>query len=226
MKTNFTIKRLVSGIIVFTLGLMTLLTLCIPFTRVDALGFSETGFSLFDFSFDEMRGASGAEASIIGILSIFQLLVSIATMVFAVVIVFFFSDGAAKKLTMGLSITCLVFTFLYMLIGIIACSIYTTYYVMGVGFPTSTLAYLGFIFAALLFAAYVVCGIVMKEGTASDRSEKTEAASATPVPRNAERVTSAKDIAESLKQYKELLDSGIITQEEFDEKKNEILKGN
>lgn len=226
MKTKFTIKRLILGIIVFVLGLMTLLTLCMPFTKVDALGLSETGFSLFDFSFDEMRGASGAEASIIGILSIFQLLVSLATMVFAVITVIFFEDGAAKKLTMGLSIACLVFTFLYMLIGIIACSIYTTYYIASMEFPTSTIAYLGFIFAALLFTGYIVCGIFIKERTVSDKTEKVEIVSETPAARTAEHINSAKDIAESLKQYKELLDSGIITQEEFDEKKNEILKGN
>ena len=32
-------------------------------------------------------------------------------------------------------------------------------------------------------------------------------------------------VVEDLKKYKELLDSGIITQEEFDKKKSELLAG-
>lgn len=42
------------------------------------------------------------------------------------------------------------------------------------------------------------------------------------IQKQSESVT-AKDIADSLKQYKELLDDGIITQEEFEIKKSEIL---
>ena len=39
----------------------------------------------------------------------------------------------------------------------------------------------------------------------------------------AELVTPADDVVEQLKKYKQLLDSGIITQEEFDAKKRQLL---
>ena len=38
-----------------------------------------------------------------------------------------------------------------------------------------------------------------------------------------EKVSASTSVADELKNYKELLDSGIITQEEFDKKKKELL---
>lgn len=45
----------------------------------------------------------------------------------------------------------------------------------------------------------------------------------TVAPEAVESSTGAKDVAAELKSYKELLDSGILTQEEFDAKKRQIL---
>lgn len=46
----------------------------------------------------------------------------------------------------------------------------------------------------------------------------------TPQRSEASAVSSSTNEAEQLKRFKDLLDSGIITQEEFDAKKKEILE--
>lgn len=97
---------------------------------------------------------------------------------------------------------------------------------------TTTLSYIGLIIGVLLFTAYVVCTLLLKEDKAfkvnTDKNANTaneEIRSIKPrAEQKSDNITQAKDIADALKQYKELLDSGIITQAEFDEKKKWILE--
>ena len=225
---RFTIKRLIVGILACAVGLMTLLTLAIPFTRVSDLNLAESGFSLLDFSFDDIKGADDWMGSVIGVLSLFQLLISLTTMVLSALSIFFFNENLRKRLLLGFTITCLAFTFLYMIIGIVAVSVYDTYYLgYSVYFDTSTLAYLGFIFTLLLFVAFIVCDIVIKErseGSAAPAVRPLRSATQ-PVALSPEEIRSEhlKNVTDTLKQLKELLDAGILTQEEFDKKKKEVL---
>ena len=197
---RFTIKRLIVGILACAVGLMTLLTLAIPFTRVSDLNLAESGFSLLDFSFDDIKGADDWMGSVIGVLSLFQLLISLTTMVLSALSIFFFNENLRKRLLLGFTITCLAFTFL---------------------------AYLGFIFTLLLFVAFIVCDIVIKErseGSAAPAVRPLRSATQ-PVALSPEEIRSEhlKNVTDTLKQLKELLDAGILTQEEFDKKKKEVL---
>ena len=51
----------------------------------------------------------------------------------------------------------------------------------------------------------------------------TEAVAAQPAPTNAPVFNQETDAADAIAKYKALLDSGAITQEEFDAKKKQIL---
>ncbi|MBE6712759.1 MAG: hypothetical protein E7580_04470 [Ruminococcaceae bacterium] len=57
-----------------------------------------------------------------------------------------------------------------------------------------------------------------------EQTEKTEQNGFAFVPNEEKRERSEKEIVETLLEYKALLDSGIITQEEFDRKKAQLLK--
>lgn len=237
MKTNFTKRRLILGLIVGAIALMTLISLCIPLLAVEDMEISECGFTLLRFTSEEIR-LDDVIAIIIGIYSVFHLIFALTAIVFAVLTIFIFSNRAVKKLWLGFSITCLVFAFLYMLIGVILASEFKYFrigsYSDGYYFDTYTLSYLAFILVALLFAAFMVCNVLIKEKTVKNEELNEELTIEDVVPKTSNSVVAAKSadstlernraITESLKMYKELLDSGAITQEEFDNKKREILK--
>lgn len=232
MKTQFTTKRLITGIFAFAIGLMTLLTLLIPFLQVDIFGLklSETGFSMFDFKFDKINEPYEAFAYLLGVVSIFQLSASVTTMIFAILSIFFFEEPIKNRILVSCVNVCLLFTLIYMIIGIMypilapyyvlssdgsfALSDYNDGYGVIAAFNTYTLAYIGFIINILLATGYNICAIVIKTPKKSSEGDMQ-----TP-QRNIETV---KGISEGLKLYKELLDAGIITQEEFEKKKQEIL---
>jgi len=258
MKIQFTAKRLIIGCIVFTMGLMTLLCLCIPLLQVndpmiDAISssypdfkFYESGFTLLNFS----SNAIDEEMAIVcGLFSLLQLLLSLTTMIFSVVCIFVFDKKIADKIFRGFTIACFVFLVLYMIWGIIFSGALYKYLIIykdgswglfDTAFgglyqtATSTLAFLGFIFGVLLFAAYIVCTIVLKDdmklkifsGTklgATDKTHEVQDTTATTAKQKSVDVSAARNVAEALKQYKELLDSGIITQDEFNEIRRKIL---
>lgn len=199
-------RRLILGIIAVAVGLMTMLSLCFPIARIDAFRLSESGFSLLDFASQNIN-LDKEFVVCMGVIALLILLLSISTIIFSALTIFFFSDKVARKTRNGLSIACISLVFVYMLWAIIMRSI--------LHYRNSTLVYLGFIFVALLVAALITCDCIFKE--LSNRQ-------AEPCTAEARSVETSRAIAESLKLYKELLDNGVITQEEFDTKKNEILK--
>lgn len=268
MNGQITRKRLIISCIVFAIGLITLLTLCIPLVKADSEIFNilklqnnsdintyESGFTLIGFGSGAMYAPWPLIMCILGVL---QLLQSLATMVLSIVCIFKFDDSKVNKISRGLVISCISFLVIYMVMGIVfACELFSWYNVryesrqlvwymwngpVGNYFvPTYTLSYIGTIFGCLLLAAYIVCSRVLKndkvlgaksahaaqaknENIAAEAqaAEEKNVGSAQP-QQAADSVYSAKAIADALKEYKGLLDLGIITQEEFDRKKAELL---
>lgn len=230
MENQFTIKRLLVGIVVFALGLMTLLTLSIPLLKVDypilsVMSIYESGFTLLDL--ESTVGIDNEMAIACGVFSLVQLLLSIAAMIFAVVCIFMFNKSTTKKIMRGFAISCFVFIVFYMAWGFAFIGIYRYWHS-----PVYTRAYIGFIVGAILFTAYIICTKKLKDDTSQNKktaktsdvdSEVTNTATNNAAKQHPNNITQASIIAEALKQYKELLDCGIITQEEFDKKKREIL---
>ena len=154
-------------------------------------------------------------------------------------------EGAAKKMM----IVSLICTLLYMVAGIIYNlqvkaiggdgSDYVTY---------TTSAFLPFIFAVIFTVAYFVCAKLVpdiyvygvrnqadeaalaQKAAAKQAREEIAAASAAPYTAPAQPAQPAADApmsderrVELLAKYSQLLKDGAITQEEFDEKKKELL---
>lgn len=246
METKFTVKRIVLCCIAFTMGLTTLLTLCLPLLQVkdsilesfiayvhkDVRTF-ESGFTLLDLEGSSTIYKESAVA--VGVVSWIQLVLSIETMIISVVLLCIPSEKIVNIVLSVQMAICIAFIASYMILGITYINSYYEYfcifedgtftftdkkYASGntyKGTPlytmqTQTLAYIGLIIGMILLIAYIVCSITLK-----GRNEKTS------TMHKSDNSDLANNVAKALKQYKELLDSGIITQEEFEKKKHEIL---
>ena len=211
------------------IGIMMILTLCFTLLSADILGLrnyaSDSGFSLLGFSSDIMTKNYAFGATIIGIFSIFILIIAIATIVVAIMQIVFALmgredrlSGITNKLEKVLVILCIVFSFWYLIEGVvysaIAQSQFDTYYSGGTWYSVecTTYAYLPFIFMVILAGGYYAISYFLnKDGQVGVIGKK--------------KASVKNDMKKLglLKQYKFMLDNNIITQEEFEEKKKEIL---
>lgn len=82
-------------------------------------------------------------------------------------------------------------------------------------YPEHKIAFAGYLAAFLLFAAVLISVYTLLIENGFDFSGTTK---------TSETFTNKTEIIEKLSSLKELLDSGVITQEEFDEKKKNLLK--
>ncbi|MBR3804880.1 MAG: SHOCT domain-containing protein [Clostridia bacterium] len=130
------------------------------------------------------------------------------------VLKFFFDNKIINKAVKILMIVGVSLTAWYMLEGIAFSSVLDNF---GKWIRTSSSAFLSFILCALTFAGYIVFDklykvdgettfVAVKEKGASVKSQKSQMSS-----------------IQLLKEYKDLLDAGVISQEEFDQKKKELL---
>ena len=211
------------------IGIMMLLTLSFNLLSVDILGLgkyaSDSGFSLLGFSSDIMTGNYEFGATIIGIFSIFILIIAISTIVVAIMQIAFALmgredrlSGITNKLEKVLVILCIVFSFWYLIEGVVYSAIakgeFDTFYSGNTWYTVkcTTYAYLPFIFMALLVGGYY--------STSYFANKQVETC---VVGKKKTNVKNDMQKLELLKQYKVMLDNNIITQEEFEEKKKEIL---
>lgn len=127
--------------------------LCAPAWGVSMRYFDiANGFNILDF--DTPLITSGYEwgTIVMAVLCWLQLLACVACLV--LLLVFFFTKSQRLgKAQLACLVTCLVFSFLYMIEGFVFSSISNGTYYDGVFY---TLAYIPFIFVALLFTGYVV----------------------------------------------------------------------
>lgn len=126
--------------------------LCAPAWGVSMYSYDvANGFNILDF--DTPLISSGYEwgTIVMAVLCWLQLLACVACLV--LLLVFFFKKSARLcKVQLACSVTCLVFSFLYMIEGL--CSVPFQRHLLRRLFYT--LAYIPFIFVALLFTGYVV----------------------------------------------------------------------
>ena len=128
-------------------------------------------------------------------------------------------------------ILCLSFHVTYLIVGIVNISIPASigYWVQGLGVLDSditsgtTFAYIPLIIASLIFAGYVICTIMIKD-SATDTQSNVHKTQENGQNTNSGSLADKKQVAEMLKTYKDLLDTGVITQEEFDREKEKLLK--
>lgn len=213
------------GILLCVLGLMTVLSLLFNVNVLtcpilgDKVIESENGFDLLSFESIFIIDKADWQETIVGVFSLLPLIVGIGVIVVGVVSFFMKDERVAKKWQNGFAILGLVFVGLYMIMGIVFNIVYSEgIYLDSEGgldedlFSATTYTYIPFIIMSVLFVAYhVVPSKLFKndeivEGVKSTGSVKSQSSK-----------------LELLRDYKKALDEGIISQEEFDEKKKELL---
>lgn len=220
------------------MGIFTLVALCFTLVKVSTyiddiipITLSENGFDFLDMQSIFISDDYQWGAVLSGIFCVLQLVAAIATIIMSVLAFFVFNSQTAKTTCKIFMILCLSFNIAYLIIGIanISISASTGYWVQGLGILDSditsgtTFTYISFIIACLIFICYIICKIAINDGTTNAQLNIHEE------QKNTQNINSCslaekKQVAEMLKTYKDLLDTGVITQEEFDREKEKLLK--
>lgn len=227
---DLTIRKLVTCLIAFAMGIVTLCGLAAALCGGETYyGYylTENGFTLMGFQSYIIQDSFVWAISLIGAFAILQLLVAIATLVLSVLALLVFKGKTSYTICKAFVSTCFAFLIWYMIEGIV--------YILIAG--GSMLAYVPLIFGVLLFVAFFVCAKKVPEkplrrsvpyGAYAGQPYMGQPYYGAPVPpqQAAPQPSAADSMEEKVKlltQYKQLLDSGILTQEEFDKLKAETL---
>lgn len=227
---DLTIRKLVTCLIAFAMGSVTLCGLAAALCGGETYyGYylTENGFTLMGFQSYIIQDSFVWAISLIGAFAILQLLVAIATLVLSVLALLVFKGKTSYTICKAFVSTCFAFLIWYMIEGIV--------YILIAG--GSMLAYVPLIFGVLLFVAFFVCAKKVPEkplrrsvpyGAYAGQPYMGQPYYGAPVPpqQAAPQPSAADSMEEKVKlltQYKQLLDSGILTQEEFDKLKAETL---
>ena len=237
---DLTIRKLVTCLIAFAMGLVTVCGLAVPvYSGYARLGYhlTESGFSLMGFqsvilSHRYYYRDWGWALYPMGMFAILQLLVAITTLVFSVLALLVFKGKTSYTICKVFVSICFAFLIVYAIEGLIYI------FITGSGVM---LAYVPLIFGVLLFVAFFVCAKKVPEkpfrrsvpyGAYAGQPYMGQPYYGAPVPpqqaapQPAPQPSAADSMEEKVKlltQYKQLLDSGILTQEEFDKLKAETL---
>ena len=190
------------------MAIFSLLTL--TFTLCES-GYVENGFTFFAFKSEIITRYYSWAIYLIGVLSILFLLISLALITFSI-----FNFFLKKRFNFNLiiAIVSIVIAALYMIIGIVFVSVSKATWGSKYYFTTS--AYIPLIIQAVLLAAHIVCGKI-KISAVSTKDKSQNSVLSTPV------LNKAISEEQQIIKYKEMLDNGIITEEEFNGKKRKIL---
>ena len=233
MRISF--KTLACGVAAFVVGLIALTGLSSDVIGADVgLKVSENGFDMFGFkskNFFTKDSNLDWVPYMMGPVCILSCIIGVITMVFGGLSVFYKKyEIAAKKLM----IASLVFSFLYMVVGIIGLCVFNGKAGAEVKEYTYTSAFVPFIFSVIFTAAYFVSqkkvpdkyvyGVRNEaDGEAPEKNEAKSEVDATYSAPTAGAKMSEERKVELMAKYSQLLKDGVITQEEFDAKKKEIL---
>lgn len=219
MKEWISNKKNLCGLIALVLSLLTLIALCFNAVSVKSPYVTEgyTGFNLM--SFDETYKIIVESATAYGVLSIFVLLFSIFGLICSAICLFIKNETRAKKLETVVVIICLIGLLIFMIVGICASSDVKSQLNSSYKKYVKTAAYipfiLGVIFAVLYFVLPKILGNKL-DGVTSTTTGQTKIMSSGNIKNEASKL-------ELLRQYKTAFDDGLITEEEYYEKKKELM---
>lgn len=218
MKKQLVGMNLVASLLVLAMAVMAVVGLSIPTATEHYFsyyyGYETTTFNGFNtlFGDDYLSDYSAAIAAVNWVL----LLAGLTCVTLAFLAMFYFSDNVVRKAEMAIVIISIVTAFLYMVEGIAMVVLWR-----GGDYATTAAPALFSIQAGLLIA-YFVCNHFNKVDSTSAESEAVAIHSQPQYTRQTPKANTA-NVAEELTKYKQLLDMGAITQEEFDAKKKELL---
>lgn len=240
---KITLRSVIVGFLAFAIGSSALFGLFAPLLAAKTqfgAHIRENGFGLFPltspyFLQDSMHvGKIKLIVSAIGLYCILQCVVASVAAAVGAVTVFF---KRAEKFAKVFSIVCLVMTFVYAGLGFV----YLYYANLYSGYSSDIinraipLSFIPLVVCAITFVAYAVCGRVVPEITFCEKKFRSLAAALpnenTPCKEDASAPAAAQAVGEEerkielIRQYAGLLSEGLLTQEEFDAKKGELLRG-
>ena len=178
--------------------------------------YHDNGFNLLDFDSDMVGGDYDWVPELLGAFNLIQLLACIVA-IGLVISSFLIAKNKKSTFNTIAVIIGVFFSLLYMIEGVTYTSIFNKQ-VDGEYFET--FSYVPLIIVAVAVVAYIAVAKLFVVGNTEEVKEVQSSAPTATV----EPVTKKLDVVQ-IKQLKELLDMGAITQEEYDEKKKEILNG-
>ena len=212
--------------IVAALALMSLLTLCFSLIKVDLPYYpSENGFDMLSFESDYISGDYKWGATMLGVCSVLELV--FACIAICLSIFNFVKTKESKAINTGIVGGAIAVAVLYLVEGIVFKAVLGST-VSGLKEYLSTVAFVPMIIIGVFVVAYfLVAPIVGASSLGNENVENGEAIvvkkeKVSSVVRSNQQTVEAQSI-ENLKKYKDLLDMGVITQEEFEAKKKELL---
>ena len=219
MKLN--IKKIILLSICAAMALMVVLGLLfnvIQLSNKGEVADHDNGFTLLSFNSDFILvSAYNWGAIVCGVIDLLILLSGIVALILAAYS--FVKINKESRFSLAIIIIAMVTSFLYMIEGIVFVSICKETYTTLLTKYLHTVSFVPFILQTVLLATYIACNKLIK--CADDVTQPHQNATRTsPVSSD---IHQASNKIELLKQYKELLDNGVITQEEFDAKKKEWL---
>ena len=230
--SQLTKKNILCGVSLF-IAIMTLVALAFPVIVIEAkiygtsLGkLSESGFDFL--SFESRIFDYDWAITLVGVLCLVQLIISIVLIGLNAISIFYFDEDKAFKFSMLTIIICFILNLMYLIEGCVAVSTFhnSNYY---------TLTYVAFILNILFTFAYIGFIYYTKKVDLENRNNFKYMQKQNNIAKitnntnsyieNSSGVNIDKESSniDMLKKYKQLLDEGIITQEEFDKKKDKLL---
>lgn len=212
----------------------------------------DNGYTLLSFKsifFDKFinQEASGGWVEICGVVNLFILLCGIAALVISVIsFIRYLKNNGKFALPIIVIVIAACTSVFYMIEGLVSLSILRSMSVYDIPL-LHTASFVPLIVQVVLITAYILClKLIPEKGQQIDivntgvisetlNSEAPKTSGENETLNKKARKTSGKSETVNrevinmenqiyfLKQYKELLDSGVITQEEYDEKKKELL---
>ena len=233
---KITKERWVDFAVSLMIGVWGLLALTFPLMQMNItnlLTYKECGFELIDFNSIFLPDDNNILGVFMSIFMLVHLALSIALIVLAILSLFDKSCIGASK---SLVYYCYALIFLYMILGILFSELYKDsehWLDMENGNLGSidesttsifTLSYIPFIITSLILFAYWLYG-ALTYGKNKEMASVTEDSTSSEIisKTNFKKAEDVNDIVKQLTSYKELLDNGTITQEEFEKLKKKLI---
>lgn len=217
------IKEYVLGGIALFIALFTLIGMAFNLTQMQNFKeyekdsryrYHENGFTMLGFKSDLIGEGYDWANALLGVFNLFHLLACIVAI--GLVVLSFLACKNKKKVFNIVAIAIgIFFSLLYLIEGAVFSSMLKDEYRV----KFDTVSFVPFIIVAVFAIAYIA---VAKLWVINENEETKEVRGAVPTV-TAEPAEKKIDVVQ-IKQLKELLDMGAITQEEYDEQKREILK--
>ncbi len=246
---EISVRKWLDSACALVMGLISLLALCFPLQKGGdkywgMYKYQENGFDLFDFNSIARPEELEWLTIIVAIICIMQLLLSIGVIGFAIANLF---SNKFEKIVKNSLYVCILLCLVYGVMGIILNAVYLSnkngLWLDDYGYldidkvyvSVYTLSYIPFILVVVIFVIYFLINKVLSSKN-EQRSETSKKQTVDNVEvtdnkgtQNKEylkqdKLYEVKNSVEVIKTYKELLDNGAITQQEYDEIKNNILK--